>query len=265
MENLWEIVKRAISFGVKNADAFLAILVAAAVIVAEAVGKPSKEVVDTALLALLGAVAVALLRDRGQAADLSDLRRVAEDAVCERPYVVVWQDNHWDLVDKSHALVTCIEEVRFTRKNVSETFLWSNGPGTVREVKARWRRSRRDPWVEGEKIDELSVRGGTKEIFSFNDEHGRGDVLEWSVERDIEGQFPDVNEGVAVEAETKSDHPRSLRITWPREVRPTRVEIREGSRPSRRLRLKTKSGRYFVEEKIPIMEIGELVKIDWTW
>jgi len=258
-------LKRTALFVVKNGDAFIAIFVAACVIGAEAFGEPSAGLVDTAILALLGAISIAILRDRGKSRNLDDLKRLAEDAVSERPYVVVWQENHWDLLDRQNARVTCVEEVRFTRQNISETFLWSNGPGTVERVRAKWRRSNRDTWVDGKKIDTLAVRGGTKEVFSFNDEHGRGDVLEWCVEREIRGQFPDVNEGVAVEAETKSDHPRSLRITWPPDARPSRVEIREGSRPARSLRPRTKNGRSYVEEKVAALKIGEIIKIDWSW
>ncbi len=233
-------LKRAGVFVAKNGDAFLAIIVAACVIGAEAFGEPSVELVDSAILALLGAIAVAILRDRGKNAGLDDLRRLAEDAIGELPYVVVWQDNHWDLLDRENARVTCTEELRFTRREVSENFLWSNGPGVVQRVTAQWRRSRDDAWVQGKKIDELPTRGGTKEVFSFNDEHGIGDMLEWRVERDILGQFPNPNEGVALEATTKSDHPRVLRLS-------------------------TKDGRPYVEEKVSGLKIGEIVKIDWSW
>jgi hypothetical protein len=120
----------------------------------------------------------------------------------------------------------------------------------VKDVAAKWRRGRRDTWVKGKKIYEIPVRGGTKEIFSFNDEHGRGDMLEWSVVRDIKGQFPGANEGVAVEAATKSEHPRALKITWPKDITPASIEIREGNRPARSLKPGKKDGRFFVEEKI---------------
>lgn len=258
-------LKRAGLFVAKNGDAFLAIVVAACVIVAEAFGEPSVELVDSAILALLGAIAVAILRDRGKNEGLDDLRRLAEDAICELPYVVVWQDNHWDLLDRENARVTCTEELRFTRREVSENFLWSNGPGIVQRVTASWRRNQNDAWVSGKKIDELATRGGTKEVFSFNDEHGIGDMLEWRVERDIVGQFPSSNEGVALQTTTKSDHPRALRITWPKDAKPTRVEIREGDRPARSLRPKTKDGRPYVEENVSGLKIGETVKIDWSW
>jgi len=265
MRSFWNWIKRVVVFVVQNGDAFIAIFVAVAVIVAEALGKPSREAVDSAILALLGALAVAILRDRGKSGGLDALRQLAEDAVCERPYVVVWQANHWDLIDRDSALITCTEQLRITREEVSENFLWSIGPGVVRDVAAKWRRSRRDAWVEGKKIYEIPVRGGTKEIFSFNDEHGRGDMLEWCVVRDIQGQFPGANEGVAVEAATKSEHPRALKITWPKDITPKRIEIREGNRPARSLTPRTKDGRFFVEEKVSGLRVGEIVEIDWSW
>lgn len=257
--------KRVALFVLKNGDAFLAIIVAACVIAAEVLGKPSTEIVDSAILALLGALAIAILRDREKNAGLEDLRQLAEDAVSELPYVVVWQNNHWDLVDRENARVTCLEELRFTRQEVSENSLWSNGPGVLERVTARWRRSSNDAWVSGKKLGQIPARGGIKEVFSFNDEHGTGDVLEWCVERDIRGQFPEENEGVAVEARTKSDHPRTLRITWPQDARPSRVEIREGSRPPRTIRPRTKDNRPYVKETVSGLRICEVVKIDWSW
>jgi len=253
------------SFVLRNADAFLAIAVAFGVILAEVVGEPSTDVVDAAILALLGTTALALLRNRGESKDLDDLRQLASDAVSDRPYIVVWQDNHWDLIDKENARVTCTEQIRLTRKDVSENFLLSSGPGTLKRVAAKWRRGRHDPWVAAQKIHEFATRGGMKEIFCFNDEHSRGDMLDWCVERDIVGQFPNANEAVEVQAATTSDHPRALRITWPQDATPSRVEIREGERPARPLRPTTKDGRPHIEEKVSGLKIGESVKIDWTW
>jgi hypothetical protein len=265
MQSLWEWLKGIVGFVLRNADAFLAMAVALGVIVAEVVGHPPREVVDAAILALLGTTALALLRNRGGHRDLDDLRRLASDAVSERPYIVVWQDNHWDLIDQNNAKVTCTEQIRFTRHEVSENFLWSNGPGTVEHVTAKWRRGRNDRWVAAERIHQFATRGGTKEIFCFNDEHSRGDMLDWCVERDIVGQFPAANESVEIEAATKSNHPRTLRITWPKDIEPTRVEIREGERPARPVKPTTRNGRPYVEEKVSGLKIGEKVRIDWTW
>lgn len=265
MRTLWEWLKRSAVFGLRNADAFLAMGVAVGVLVSEVTGNPSQSVVNAAVLTLLGTVAFSLLRNRGGEQKLDDLRKLALDAVSDRPYVVGWQDNHWDLKSKQTARVISTEQIRFTRQEVSENWLWSNGPGTVQKVSAKWRRSRSDPWIEAEPIHQFAARGGVKEIFCFNEEHNRGDVLDWCVEREIDGQFPDTNEAVEIEAATKSSHPRALRITWPRDAPPTRVEIREGDRSARPLRPTMKNGRPHVEEKIYGLKIGEKVRIDWTW
>jgi hypothetical protein len=263
--SLWERLKAAAVFVAKNADAFLAMAVALAVIISLAVGHPSAEVIDAAILGLLGTTALALLRGRRGNHDLDDLRQLAADAVSDRPYEVVWQDNFWDLSHRDRATVTCTEQIRLTRDEVSENFLWSNGPGRVISANAKWRRGRNDPWIPVPKINEFAVRGGLKEIFSFNDEHRRGETLDWCVERVIEGQFPDANEGVEIEAATRSEHPRALRIRWPADSPPARIEISEANRPVRAIRATERGGRSYIEEKIWGLRVGESVRIDWSW
>lgn len=265
MGRLGSVLKKALKFVWSNLDAFLAIVVALGVVVAEVVGDPSIGVVDSAILILLGTVALALLRDRGSSRDLTAIRELADEAVSERPYIVVWQDTHWDLIDRDHVKVVGTEQLRFTRPEVSELFQWGIDSGTLEKVVAKWRRGRGGSWVAAEKIHEFPVRGGMKEIFSLNEEHNRGDMLDWCVEREILGQFPLSNESVQIEAATKSENPRALRITWPRGLKPTRVDIREGDRPARPLTPGMKNGRPYVEEKIFGLRIGETVKIEWSW
>ncbi len=179
--------------------------------------------------------------------------------------MVVWQENHWDLIDRNTARVTCTEQMRFTRDEVSETHLWSNGPGTVEKVIAKWRRGGTHAWVDAEHIHKFATRGGVKEIFCFNREHSKGETLDWCVEREIVGQFPDTNEAVEIEASTKSDHPRLLRITWPINDAPTSVEMHVGASLTQSPKLSKKKGRAYIEEKVSGLEIGESVRIDWTW
>ncbi len=253
----------------ENADAVLVILVGAGVALLQIFGDPSKELVDAAILALLAATAIVLLRDREERRtdhrDLAALKQLATAAISDRPYEVVWQKNHWDITGRKEVVVTQTEQIRITRIDVATNFHWSRGPGELLGAEAKWRRGRHAKWIPARKIYDFSVRNGTKEIFCYDEEHSQGDELEWCTERRYLDRFPTSHEGVQLEARVKSDHPRTLRITWPAEHPPAHVEIRHGNQPARTLSPRRKDGRVFVEEKVPGLQIGEIVKIDWTW
>ena len=249
----------------KNADAFIAIAVAAGVVVAEVVGNPSMEVVDSAILVLLGATAFVLLRDRESRGELDDLRLLAGDAISDRPYQVVTQENHWDLKTRDRSTVKVIEQLRFTRNDVSTIADWSTGDGQVERYDGRWKRAKGEDWLPAMMIHKFAIRNGEKVIYSLDEEHCRGDELHWCVERDAVDRFPNRNESVSLEARTKSDHPRVMQIAWPPDAAPSHVEIRLEGQPARTLATRRKNGRACVEEKIAGLPVGKSVKIAWTW
>ena len=47
------------------------------------------------------------------------------------------------------------------------------------------------------------------------------------------GRFPSDHERVTLEAKAVSDHPRVMRIVWPKEHEPKHVEIRFGDQPAK--------------------------------
>lgn len=232
---------------------------------AEVVGNPSTEVVDSAILVLLGATAFVLLRDRDRRGELDDLRLLARDAISDRPYQVVTQINHWDLKDRDNATVKVTEQLRFTRNDVSTIADWSTGDGEVVRYIGRWKRTKGEAWLPARMIHKFGIRNGEKVIYSLDEEHCRGDELYWEVERDAVDRFPNRNEGVSLEARTNSDHPRVMRITWPPDASPSHVEIRVEGQPARTLSTRRKNGREYVEEKIAGLPVGKTVKIAWTW
>jgi hypothetical protein len=265
MQGLGGWLRERAKFAWKNADAFIAMGVAVGVVIAEVVGSPSKEVVDSAILVLLGATAFVLLRDRDKRGELDDLRLLARDAISDRPYQVVTQVNHWDLKDRQRTTVRVTEQLRFTRNDVSTIADWSTGDGRVERYRGRWKRTENEAWLPAEMIHKFSIRNGEKVIYSLDEEHCRGDELHWDVERDAVGRFPNRNESVSLEARTNSDHPRVMHITWPPDASPSHVEIRVEGQPARTLATKRKNGRACVEEKIAGLPIGKTVKIAWTW
>jgi hypothetical protein len=265
MRGVWEWVKGAGRFAWKHADAFLVIVIAFGVVLAEIVNHPSPDVVDSAILGLLGVTAIILLRDRLGRDDLDDLRILAGDAISDRPYEVVRQHNHWDLTSKERTTMRATEQLRFTRNDVSTIADWSTGDGEVVRYDAKWKRPGSDTWIEAEKIHNFPIRNGEKVIYSLDEEHCRGDMLDWFVEREAVGRFPSSHESVSLSARAKSNHPRVMLITWPEGVHPTNIELRYKGQPARPLHARTKDGRSFVEETINDLPVGDSVEIAWTW
>lgn len=249
----------------QNADAFFVIVVGVVVAILEVVGDPSAETVNAAILGLLAATAIVLLRNRVRRGELDDVRQLAGDAISDRPYEVVWQNKHWDLLDREKTTIRLTEQLRFTRNDVATIAHWSQGDGRDTENVARWRREKGSRWIEAKKIYEFPTRGGSKVIYCLDEEHSRGDMLEWHIERDAVGRFPTDHESVSIQARTKSDHPRIMRITWPNGSPPSHVELKHERRPARTLVPTETNGRAHIEEKVPGLEVGERVTIAWRW
>jgi hypothetical protein len=249
----------------RHGDAMFVVVIAFGVAILEIFGVPSEGVIDAAILATLGTVAIVLFRDRLDRGSTKALEQLASDAISDRPFQVVSQLKEWNLVGRDHAVITKTEEIRFTRNDVATKAEWDDSDGSVEEAVGRWRRDDAMPWIDAEVVHDFRVRGGIKTIYCFNEEHSRGDTLEWQTEVKAFRRFSEPHESVSLMASTKADHPRTLRLVWPENFPPSRVEIRHGSNPATKLQVRRKNGRSYVEEKIAVIPVGEKVKIEWTW
>lgn len=249
-----------------NLDALLVVVVAFAIVVAEIVAEPSRALVETAILAVLGVTAIVLLRDRGHRIELDGVRKLAGDAISDRPFEVVRQTKQWDLRDRDTAVVTLTEQLRFTRNDVATISHWTQADGSVQRNVAKWRRSEARSWISATMIHRLSVRGGEKAIYCLEEEQNRGDELDWCIEEEARGRFSKEHEKVGFRARAKSDHhPRMMKILWPSDLPPSHVEIRRGSEPAQTLAVRRKNGRPCVEHRVSGLAVGETVEISWTW
>ncbi|MFT3865933.1 MAG: hypothetical protein QM729_16835 [Solirubrobacterales bacterium] len=249
----------------RNLDASFVIVVGLVVAALEIVGHPSEEAVNAAILGLLAVTAIILLRIRGRKGELDEVIQVARDAMSERPFQMVWAKNEWDIQSRERATIKVRQQLRFIHNKVSTIDHWSQGDGAIESYDACWRRSEADGWVPAKKIYAMPIEGGEKVIYSFEEENCRGDILEWKVEREATDRFPTAHEKVSLEAIARSDHPREMRVVWPADAPPSRVELRQGGNPGRPLTTKTKNDRVEVAEQIPQLALGEVVEIRWMW
>jgi len=252
-------------FVLPNWDALLVIAVAAVVVVLDVFGSPDDGLVSSAILAVLAVMAVALLRDRQGRRDLDAIRRLVADANKDRPFDVVWQKNVWDIQDRSTAKIVTTSQIRFTRNDIATLEHWSGGAGRLTRYEAKRRHSEEERWITAKKVHEFPIEGGTKAIFALDEDHCRGDMLEWCVERDSEEKFPGDRESVSLTGRTHADHSRVMKIIWPEDAPPSHVALRYQGRPARSLHPKSELGRCFVEEQISRLENGDKVEITWNW
>ena len=258
-------IKEAGLFVWRNLDAVFVIVVGLAVSVIQVVGRASEETVDAAILGLLSVTAVILLRTRESRGELDEVKEIARDALSERPFQMVWAKNEWDIRTRDHAVITSTRQVRFIHDEVSTMEHRSDGDGTVVDYRAFWRRVKSRSWMPAKKIHSMPIEGGENVIYCVEEQNSRGDTLEWKVEREAAGRFPNDHERVSLRAAAKSDHPRQMRVVWPPESPPSNVELRYRGNPGRELSPKEKTGRMEVVEKIPRLAVGEVVEIRWFW
>jgi hypothetical protein len=253
-------------FCLKNLDALAIVVVCFGVLLLQVLGSPKPDLLDSAILAVLGVLAIALIRDRWGRSNLAALEEMARDSVSDRPFEVVWQKNRWDITDRNSVRVKTTEQLRFTRNEVATIAHWSRGPGEVVSTEAKWRRDKAHDWMKADELGEIEVRQGLVIIFSFGREHNRGDMVEWTIEREIHGRFPKPNESVGVIAAAHARHPRVMRVIWPPDAGPHDVGIKYGEHGLLRpLKPDQENGRRFVEEKLSELGIGEEVDIVWNW
>lgn len=249
----------------RNLDALFAVAVALGVLLLELTGKPERDLVDSALLAVVAAIAIALLRDRRGRARFDEIASFVQNLQSDRPYQVRSEVNCWDIQDGESATYTKTQELVFTRNEVCTMEHWATGSGTVARCDADWRLKRGDPWIGAPTIHDFGIHNGRNYIFSLDMERSRGDDLQWRVRRELQNSFTDSRESVSLKLQTPTHRPR-IQVIWPKEREPKLVELRWDDGPSRELKpQRREDGRLFVEEALNAGAANSLAKIEWTW
>jgi hypothetical protein len=277
-------VGAAARFAIRNLDGVFIILLAAVVLVLEVTGNPKKELVDATILALLGVMALVLLRDRSGRARLDEVASFVEDRVgqieaqadeiasfvadlrSDRPYQVHSDVNTWDIEDEGRkATFIKTQGLLFTRNKVCTMEHWCTGSvGKVEKCRAHWRLSEGEQWEPVDSIHDFGIDNGRKYIFCLDTERSRGDMLHWRVSRDLLNRFPQPRETVSLRLQTPTSRPR-MRVIWPHDREPRMVEIVQDGTPNRTLKpQRNADGRVYVDEQLA-PGADSLVKIEWTW
>jgi hypothetical protein len=253
-------------FVLKNLDALFVIAVAGVVLYLEATGKPERDLVDSALLALVGVIAIALLRDRHSRARLDEVASFVQDLQSDRPYQVRSETNSWEIRGRGEAATyTKVQDLIFTRNEVCTMEHWSTGTGSVDACHADWRLKSKDPWIGAPTIHDFGINNGRNYIFSLDMERSRGDHLQWRVRRELRNSFSDSRESVSLKLQAPTHRPR-MQVIWPKDREPKLVELRCDGGPTRELKAERRSdGRLWVDEQLAAGAANSSARIEWTW
>lgn len=253
-------------FVLRNLDALFVIVLAAVVFALEIAGSPKKELIDSTILALLGVMAVVLLRDRNGRTRVDEIASFVEDLRSDRPYEVHSDLNSWVIEEAGkRATFTKTQSLVFTRNKVCTMEHWCTGTvGSVAKCRAHWRRGGEDQWEPVDSIHDFGIDNGRKYIFCLDTERSRGDALQWRVSRELRDRFPNAREAVSLKLQTATHSPR-MRVVWPLDREPRTVELSQENGPSRRLNpQRDQEGKLFVDEQLA-SGTNSRVKIEWTW
>jgi hypothetical protein len=253
-------------FFLRNADALFVILVAAGVLILEVTGTPDEELLDSTLLALLGVMALVLLRDRYGRNRVDEIAAFVQDLQSDRPYQVQFEVNKWDIQDAGRAATfTKTQGLVFTRNEVCTLEHWSTGTGHVDSCSGSWRLKRGEPWIGATTIHDFGIHNGRNYIFSLDMERSRGDILQWQIKRSLRERFSEPRESVSLKLQAPTHRPR-LVVVWPADREPSQVELQCDDQSRRELKLQRNSdGRLYVDEHLPPGAADTSAKIEWTW
>lgn len=267
--------KRILRYSWANLDALIIMVIATAVLLYTIVEEPKPELLQRTIVALLGVLAFALLRDRRDRNELShvwehleSLDQFVGDVAQDVPYRVKHETNSWNIETSEHATFEKIQEICFTRNEVSTFDHWSSGRGgSVSSCKAFAKYSLDAPgWNPLDEPLQFGHDNGDKYIFSLGATHDRGDELGWRIVAELANRFPAGRESVSIRFAAETHQP-VMRVVWPEDKPPTHVELKVGDQPKRRLRPRKMDGsnRLFVEERVVPTRIGDSATIEWLW
>lgn len=267
--------KRSLRYIWANLDAFIIIAIATAVLLYTIVEAPKPDLLQRTIVALLGVLAFALLRDRRDRDELGrvwehlgNLDQFVADVAQDVSYRVKHETNSWNIETSERATLERIQEVCFTRNGISTFDHWSSGRGgSVVSCKAFAKYSPdATGWTSLDKPLEFGHDNGDKYIFSLGATHDRGDELEWRIVAELAGRFPATRESVSIRFAAETHQP-VMRVVWPEDKPPTHVEIKVGDQPKRQLHPMRMDGsnRLFVEERVIPTRIDDSATIEWVW
>jgi hypothetical protein len=266
--------RRVGSFAWKNADALILILIAAGVLVFDALGgTPSQSVLVSLNLAILGGIAFMFLRDRRDMAGLSHLEELVRAQQQDRPFEVqsesiVWTLNSTD-DQPDHAVYENTQTLKFIRGKASVLEHWSTsstGKHTIKDCSGSYRTPGAEPWIGASLIHDFPIRGGTNYLFCVDKEYSKGEQLEWRVRRDMVDRFPTSRESVKASSVVDPGIKRHLKVVWPLSRPPADVKLHVDGQAPRDLKIwKDGIGRCVAEERVLAEPGAEGPIISWSW
>jgi hypothetical protein len=191
---------------------------------------------------------------------LAELTATVEKSVPDAPYVVVLNEQAWDLqaADGSRAILRATKRLRFTQHGMLAVKQFAFAEGTIESKTVT---------PPHKLVGEFRRSGREYSVVSLGRECSRNDEENVTVEMVLTDSFTQPNEYVAALIE-ESTQELVIRVVWPEERPPSAVSLELPHAPVREVPLHqlTASGsRRVYEHRSHSPPIGGQITIRWRW
>jgi len=267
-------------------DLILAVSAAVIVCLLGSAGVLGGDVLTSATLGVLAALAGATVRERSDrvrssrelrtltdevraeaVAAIQELRDLARISKSEKAWQVIDESTTWDLITTTEATVTVRRRIRFLQSETAAVWEWFRSPQGAQLTAHSCRGAlvghalREWPILPGSFLgdDSRSYRViSTAQIFR------RGDLVDWTSERRVTDSFPMRTEGVTRTVMVPTEG-TILKVIWPADYSPTGVWFVRGDQRTVLKLDKGGDGRSFVVVPVTSPAVGDCMAIGWDW
>lgn len=251
-----------------NWDLVFAGVAALVVAILGVIGAASANTLTSASLAVLAAFTGVIFRERlERRKGLDAIRDLVDTASGDKPWHLLKQTIHWDLVSRRDAIVSDEKQVRFLQAATAAVWEFVSAPsgGTLVEHTCRGGAVGQD-LLEWQVLDHTfyDETGQRYRVIATNGIWMRGEHAAWHTRRKLRDYFPDTNESVTKKVLMPLDE-LTMKITWPAGHEPSTVRFFHGDDKPYLKPSIDESGRAYVAQTVSSPEIGEVLAIRWDW
>jgi hypothetical protein len=249
----------------------LALLLSAAFGVLGVVNRASDDAVRAGTLAVLGLLAVSLIRLRRSEAQLAPLQNAVDEVLAIEsgaPWRVLDSELTYDMERRDLVRFTKRRRLKFYRSRVVTMDDWFVGDGWSDGETCSPGSFVRNP-SDPDQLLKLKIGQLEHTLIVFRNFYKRGDVEDVAIQRTMHDAFPnDSDEFVNLEVIDQTDRAR-LKVIWPMDAKPTKVKLQGKAVPNQTVRLtdlgREKDGRSSYTYELLQPRQGDNVYIFWDW
>ena len=225
-----------------------------------------------ATVLLLVALAISVIRERAERRALgAHIENTLLLVAADKPWQVLDEQLVWDLSapDGSYAKAFAKRELQFMQDEVLSVYEYQNRPPGKVLSHVCHGGQRGGPMINLPIIqkDFPGPAGRVYRLISLQRVWGKGEIMAFESERELENHFLGSSELVAKEIPVPTARV-SMRVIWPLDRKPKALWVERSGRAPVNIslgRLKDSEGRWSYEEVVEDPKLGEKIIVRWDW